>query len=94
MIPTARSALTPRRLKYRASWFARVFNFGKLLHKHSVELVVQGSYADMVAYMSALEGMRGQIFWENAAMAVDTWPNATLTLTVYTINLDKKWLTL
>ncbi|MES2017256.1 MAG: type II secretion system protein GspM [Pseudomonadota bacterium] len=66
----------------------------QLLHKHSVELVLQGSYGDMVAYLSALETMQGQIFWENAAMAVDVWPNATLTLTVYTINLDKTWLTL
>ncbi len=66
----------------------------RLLHRHGVELVVQGSYADMVAYMSALENMQGQIFWDHAAMAVDTWPTATLTLTVYTINLDKKWLKL
>lgn len=66
----------------------------QLLHKHSVELVLQGSYADMIAYMDALEHMQGQIFWENAAMEVDVWPAATLTLTVYTINLDKKWLTL
>ena len=66
----------------------------QLLHKHGVELVLQGSYHDMVAYMSALEGMQGQIFWGNANMAVDTYPAATLTLTVYTINLDKKWLKL
>jgi MSHA biogenesis protein MshJ len=66
----------------------------QLLHKHGVELVLQGSYPDMVAYMNALEGMQGQIFWGNARMEVDKWPSATLTLTVYTINLDKKWLTL
>jgi MSHA biogenesis protein MshJ len=66
----------------------------QLLHRHGVELVLQGSYPDMVAYMSALEGMQGQIFWGKASMAVDRYPNATLTLTVYTINLDKKWLKL
>ena len=66
----------------------------QLLHKHGVELVLQGSFHDMVAYMGALEKMQGQIFWGNANMAVDTYPAATLTLTVYTINLDKKWLKL
>lgn len=66
----------------------------QLLHRHGVELVLEGSYADMVAYMHALEQMQGQIFWGRAAMAVDSWPTATLTLTVYTINLDKKWLKL
>ena len=66
----------------------------QLLHRHGVELVLQGSYPDMVAYMAALEGMQGQIFWGSAAMKVDTHPSATLTLVVYTISLDKKWLKL
>ncbi|WP_426104877.1 hypothetical protein [Massilia sp. TSP1-1-2] len=66
----------------------------QLLHRHGVELVLQGSYPDMVAYMTALEGMQGQIFWGGATMKVDTYPTATLTLVVYTISLDKKWLKL
>ncbi len=66
----------------------------ELLHRHSVELVLEGSYPDMVAYMAALEGMQGQIFWGSAAMKVDKHPTATLTLVVYTISLDKKWLKL
>lgn len=66
----------------------------QLLHRHGVELVLEGSYPDMVAYMSALESMQGKIFWGKAAMAVRAYPTATLTLTVYTINLDKKWLKL
>lgn len=66
----------------------------QLLHRHGVELVVQGSYPDMVAYMGALEGMQGQLFWGRASLSADTWPEATLTLTLYTINLDKKWLKL
>jgi MSHA biogenesis protein MshJ len=48
----------------------------------------------MVAYMAALEGMQGQIFWGSATMKVNAHPNATLTLVVYTISLDKKWLKL
>ncbi len=67
---------------------------GQLLHRHGVELVVQGSYSDMVSYMAALEKMQGQIFWGQASLVVDTYPDATLTLVVYTISLDKKWLKL
>lgn len=66
----------------------------ELLHKHGVEVVVQGSYADIVAYLDALESMQGQIFWGGAALKVDTYPKATLTLVVYTVNLDKKWVKL
>ena len=66
----------------------------QLLHRHGVQLVLQGSYPDMVSYMAALEAMQGKIFWGSAAMKVDTYPNATLTLDVYTISLEKKWLAL
>ena len=66
----------------------------QLLHRHGVELVVQGSYPDMVAYMAALESMQGQLFWGSASLQVETYPTATLKLVVYTVNLDKKWLKL
>lgn len=66
----------------------------QLLHRHGVELVLEGSYPDMVAYMDALEHMHGRVFWDRAALVVESYPVATLTLTLYTINLDKKWLRL
>jgi MSHA biogenesis protein MshJ len=66
----------------------------QLLHRHGVELVLAGSYPDMVAYMAALENMQGQLFWGSARLKVDSYPNATLTLVVYTVSLDKKWLKL
>lgn len=66
----------------------------QLLHRHGVELVVEGSYSDMVAYMAALENMQGQIFWGSTRMSVEAYPKATLTLIVYTVNLDKKWIKL
>ena len=66
----------------------------QMLHRHGVELVVQGSYPDMVAYMSALESMQGQLFWGSASLQADAYPTATLKLVVYTVNLDKKWLKL
>jgi len=66
----------------------------ELLHRHGVEVVVQGSYADMVAYMEALEAMQGQIFWGGATLKTQTYPQSTLTLLVYTVNLDKKWVKL
>jgi MSHA biogenesis protein MshJ len=65
-----------------------------LLHRHGVQMVVQGNYADMVAYMDALERMQSQVFWGEASLKADKYPAATLTVVVYTINLDKKWLKL
>jgi len=64
------------------------------VYRHGVELAVQGSYLDMMNYMAALEAMPWQVFWGKAKLNVDEYPKATLTLTLYTLSLDKKWLKL
>jgi MSHA biogenesis protein MshJ len=66
----------------------------ELLYRHGVELTVQGRYLDMVDYMSALEAMPTQLFWGKARLEVAEFPNARLTLTLYTMSLDKKWMKL
>jgi MSHA biogenesis protein MshJ len=65
-----------------------------LVFWHGVEIVVQGSYADMVNYLTALETMPWEVYWGNAKFQVETYPVSTLTLTLYTLSLDKSWLNL
>ncbi len=65
-----------------------------LLYRHGVELAVSGNYLDMVRYMEALEAMPAQLIWSKASLTVDEYPNARLTLRVYTLSLDKKWMKL
>lgn len=66
----------------------------ELLYRHGVQVVLQGSYLEMVNYMQALEQMPEQLFWGKAALKADDYPNATLTLTLYTLSLDQKWIAL
>lgn len=66
----------------------------QLLYRHGVEIVLQGSYLDMVAYMEALEAMPAQLFWGKAKLKADEYPAARLTLTLYTLSLDTKWMKL
>jgi MSHA biogenesis protein MshJ len=65
-----------------------------VVYKHGVEIVVQGEYLDILDYMAALESMPWQLFWGKAKLNVDEHPTATLTLTLFTLSLDKKWLNL
>lgn len=65
-----------------------------LLYRHGVELTVRGSYLDMLAYMQALEAMPTQVFWGGASLDAQQYPDVRLTLTVYTLSLDKTWLKL
>ncbi|WP_317205620.1 type II secretion system protein GspM [Janthinobacterium sp.] len=66
----------------------------QLLYRHGVEVVLQGSYLDMVAYMEALEAMPTQLFWGKANLNSENYPTARLTLTLYTLSLDPKWIAL
>lgn len=62
------------------------------MYKHGVQITVRGSYADLLQYLTALEGLPTRMFWGMAKMNVVQYPSAELTLTLYTLSLDKTWL--
>jgi len=66
----------------------------ELLFRHGVELTARGSYLDMVDYMAALEALPTQLFWGRAQLEVEEYPTVRLTLTLYTLSLDEKWMKL
>jgi MSHA biogenesis protein MshJ len=61
------------------------------LYRHGVEITVQGSYADMQAYLAALENLPRRVYWGELKMDAQKWPANTMTVTVYTISLEKTW---
>lgn len=67
---------------------------GGLLYRHGVEIAVRGNYLDIVNYMNALESMPTQLFWGRAQLDVEQYPTSRLTLTLYTLSLDPKWMKL
>ncbi len=62
------------------------------MYKHGVQITVRGSYADLMQYLTALEKLPTRMFWGMAKMNVVQYPTAELTLTLYTLSLDKTWL--
>lgn len=64
----------------------------KQIYKHGVRITVRGSYSDLTQYLNALEKLPTQMFWGMAKMDVVKHPTAELTLTLYTLSLDKTWL--
>lgn len=65
-----------------------------LLYRHGVEVTVRGNYLDMIGTMAALESMPTRLFWGAARLEAETWPASRLTLTLYTLSLDAKWMKL
>jgi MSHA biogenesis protein MshJ len=66
----------------------------EMLYRHGVEMVLQGTYPELVAYMEALEQLPVQLFWGRAQLDAQNYPEVTLTLTLYTLSLDDQWLKL
>lgn len=62
------------------------------IFKHGVEITVQGGYLDMLDYLVDLESMPWQLFWSQVKLTVEEYPRTTLTITVFTLSLDKQWL--
>jgi MSHA biogenesis protein MshJ len=67
--------------------------------KHGVEITVEGRYLDLLDYVSDLEKMSWHVLWSKAALNEEqnpavTWPANRLKLTVYTLSLDKTWLSI
>jgi MSHA biogenesis protein MshJ len=66
----------------------------ELVYRHGVELTVRGSYLDMLSYLAALEAMPTQLFWGQVSMDATDHQDARMTLTVFTLSLDQKWMKL
>ena len=62
------------------------------LYRHGVEITVQGTYADMLAYLGELEQLPRRVYWGELRLSAETYPVAVLTVTLYTLSLEKMWL--
>lgn len=62
--------------------------------KHGVEITIEGRYLDLLEYISDLEKMPWHVLWSNVNLNAEEYPNTQLTLTVYTLSLDKNWLSI
>jgi MSHA biogenesis protein MshJ len=60
--------------------------------KHGVEISVRGNYFDLLEYVVQLEKLPTQMFWGKASLTVEQYPVSRLTLTLFTLSLDKAWI--
>ena len=63
------------------------------VYKHGVEITLQGSYAGLLDYLHRLEQVPERIYWDRVSLRADAYPQSTMTVTVYTLSLDRAWLT-
>jgi MSHA biogenesis protein MshJ len=61
------------------------------LYRHGVEVTLRGSYADLHAYLKTLEQLPRRVYWGELKINAQDSPTVVMTLTVYTISLEKTW---
>lgn len=64
------------------------------LYRHGVELAIEGSYADVLAYLLAIEAMPQRVLWGGVQLRVERHPQVIVTLRLYTLSQDRNWLEL
>jgi MSHA biogenesis protein MshJ len=69
-------------------------NGGIPAFRHGVELTVEGRYLDLLNYLATLEKLPWHLTWGKVALNARENGLSTLTLTVYTLSMDKTWLSL
>ena len=62
------------------------------LFKHGVEIKLEGSYQELSAYLERLEQSKLKLLWSSVELSADNHPKLVLTLTVFTLSLDRAWL--
>ncbi len=62
------------------------------LYKHGVEVRVEGTYAELHAWLRQLEGIQEQILWGDARLQVVEHPRSVMIVSIYTLSTDKAWL--
>ena len=62
------------------------------IYKHGIEIKVAGSYQDLVAYVNEVEHSSQHLLLGRMKLSVTKYPRVELTLTVYSLSLDRTWL--
>lgn len=65
---------------------------GVALYRHGLQLVFEGSYLETIRYLRSLEALESNFFWERMNYEVQEYPQARITLDIYTLSTDREWI--
>lgn len=61
-------------------------------YRHGLEIEVEGSYADCVEYLSAIESLPWRLYWQILELDVIQYPRNRIRIEVGTLSLDEEWI--
>jgi MSHA biogenesis protein MshJ len=63
-------------------------------YKHGMLIEFRGDYLNTLNYINALEDMEWGFLWDTIDYRVTAYPEAIITLKLYTLSLNKHWITI
>lgn len=64
------------------------------LFRHGIEVVVEGTYPALVEYCRRIEGLPAHAVWRQTRIDATKYPEVVMTLNLYTLSLERTWMTL
>jgi len=61
------------------------------IYKHRLQLVVTGSYFEIHNYFETLESLPWAFYWQRMDYRVTNYPNAEVTVEIYTLSLERNY---
>lgn len=62
------------------------------IYKHGLTLTFSGTYLNTLNFLNALENLPWAFIWDNLEYNVKNHPNAEVSIRVYTLSFEEKWL--
>ena len=62
------------------------------VYRHSVELVIEGRYLDVLEYLRRLEALEWRFRWDGLAVATQSYPVTRATVSLSTLSLAEDWI--
>ena len=62
------------------------------LYRHPLRIELTGNYLEVLAYLQSLEQLPRKVYWQDLVLSVEEYPQAKITLTVYTLSLKEDWI--
>ena len=59
---------------------------------HPVELVIEGRYLDVLAYLHALEALEWRFYWKLLELETVRYPTNRVRIEINTLSMDKDWI--
>lgn len=61
-------------------------------YRHGFRISFKGSYLSTLAYLQALEQLPWRFFWDTVDIEVEDHPRAQVSVTVYTLSMERRWI--